>query len=234
MSAPRPLRRSKRAPPSNSKLARCIRFSFLPPTDRISHPIWGAPLRMVDRHLYHSKRAPPSNAQISCKPCFSYPSSCAMPVFHLAHSILFPLLPAQITQYLKRRTPSGHPWSNTKTVATNRTSPFLGRVPTTFRAPLSPLAYRRHELPPLVDRRRFTLPPGPLMMLMMHDWPSITPLASQHPKSHTRSIPFESSLFSFSPTRLWARPPNLTRVRTPPHTHTHTLYSLRSPNPTPA
>ena len=53
-----------------------------------SHPIWGALLRMVDRHLNHSKRAPPSNAQISCKPSF-------------------PTHP-QITQCLKRHTPPCH------------------------------------------------------------------------------------------------------------------------------
>ena len=66
-----------------------------------------------------------------------------MPVSHLPHSSLFPLLPSQITQYLKR-----HTYFNGQQ---RRASPFPGGVPTTFRVPLSPLSYHRHELPPLVE-----------------------------------------------------------------------------------
>ena len=86
----------KKGAPSNSKLARCILFA----TDRNSHPIWGALLRMVDRHLYHSKRAPPSNAQISCKQSFpthppplclssTFPTEfCSLPCPHRSHGVL--------------------------------------------------------------------------------------------------------------------------------------------------
>ena len=113
-----------------------------------------------------------------------------MPVSHLPHSSLFPLLPSQITQYLKR-----HTYFNGQQ---RRASPFPGGVPTTFRVPLSPLSYHRHELPP---RKRFRLPPEPLIMLllMMHTSPSITSLASQHPKNHTCSIQIGPSLFRSPP-----------------------------------
>ena len=61
-----------------------------------------------------------------------------------------------------------------------------------------------------------TLPPEPLMMLMMHHSPPITSLTSQHPKNNSFSLPPDHLFFSLSPTRLWVSLSELTHfVRTP-------------------
>ena len=87
-----------------------------------------------------------------------------------------------------------------------------------FSRPVVP-PYLSSTWAPTPSRRRFTLPPEALMMLMMHYSPSIESLASQPRKNNQFFNPKRASIFLLSPTRLWVSPPKLARVRPPPLTH---------------
>ena len=109
-----------------------------------SHPNMECPFAYGDRCFHHKKGHPQATPRFLASSLFR-PHPPLMPVFHLPHSILFPLLPSQSKETHASLSPlveqyfNGHP------------SPFPGRVPTTVRVPLSPLSYSRHKLPPLVE-----------------------------------------------------------------------------------
>ena len=119
----------------------------------------------------------------------------------LPHSILFPLLPSQITLCLKRHTPPFSRLSNTISMATRRTSfqPFF--------------ASRCHVVPSFLSSTQAPTP-EPLTMLMAVNY--ITCITTTQKPIHVQSQ--LSTRFLLSPTRLWVSSPKLTRARPPPHT----------------
>ena len=181
-----------------------------------SHSRWGALLRLVNRPLHHKKGHPQAIQSLPAAFCsLSFPRRTT--AFTNSHPIWGALLrivdrlfsyhvllryaclppspqhagSSQITQHvlsLKRRSPPG------------AHLPVLEKF--------QPLFASRCPLFPIIDinshpgRKRFTLPPEPLVMLMMHYWLSITPPASQHPKNCSCSLPSGQLFFSLSPTRL--------------------------------